>query len=81
MINVQEIENYRIWSMKRVYNELWCCHLDDNYITVYSLELQKLRQIRVKWPTGVAEVSPEQVVISTIRGLFTSDHAGKSKHN
>ena len=78
LFKVQEIyTSDAIWSMKRVYNELWCCHVRDNYISVYSLELQKLRQISGEGATSVAELSPEQVVISSLLGLFTSDHAGK----
>ena len=67
-----------VWSLKRIDDELWCCH--NKGITVYSVDLNKLRNIilRSGEPTvhSVALLDVNAVVIATDDGLSTCSKQG-----
>ena len=67
-----------VWSLKRIDNELWCCH--DAGITVYSFDLKKLRKRRMhpdnQKVNSVASVDINTVVIATDVGLSTCSKQG-----
>ena len=75
----------RVWSLKRIDDELWCCH--GKGITVYSFDLKKLRNLLLhsvghKVHSAVS-LDINTVVIATIGGsggLSTCSKQGLSIH-
>ena len=71
-----------VWSLKRIDDELWCCH--DAGITVYSFDLKKLRKLRMhpddKRVYSVASLDINTVVIATDDGLSSCSKQGLSIH-
>ena len=66
-----------VYSLKRIADELWCCH--SRGITVYSFDLKELRNIRLdggRTVYGVASLNVNDVVIATDESLSTCSKRG-----
>ena len=67
-----KLEVQFVWSLKRIDDELWCCH--DTGITVFSFGLKTLRDMKLGNGCDVYNVSPAEnsvVVIASLQGLST----------
>ena len=75
------VEGLQVTSLKRIDDELWCCH--DAGITVYSFDLKQLRSIKVDGRRAVhsaASLDVNTVIIATKQGLSTFKKQGLQIH-
>ena len=74
----QEVEHWLkyqyVQSLKRIDDELWCCH--DAGITVYSFDLKKVKNLMDNRVNSVASLDVETVVIASSSGLSTCSKQG-----
>ena len=63
-----------VHNLKRIDDELWCCH--DDGVTAYSYDLKKLKNLIDNTVNSVASLDINAVVIATGDGLSTCSKQG-----